>query len=256
MREQFSWIPHEIGPIGDGVGPGDTPATRRIQEWLSLRGYGVAIDGHFGPATEQAVKNFQSDNSLPATGVVDQATFDALVAPMTEALACKPDTGTLGQRMVAVAQAYLSAHPREVGGQNRGPWVRLFMEGNEGKAWPWCAGFACFIMRQAACSVSSPPSYPVKPSFSCDDLAAQARTAKILLPSERVLDPRATITPGSIFLHRKNPTDWTHAGIVVGLHADTFETIEGNTNDEGSREGYEVCRRSRAFGSYDFILIP
>lgn len=33
------------------------------------------------------------------------------------------------------------------------------------------------------------------------------------------------------------------------------ETIEGNTNDEDSPEGYEVCRRVRGYGSKDFILI-
>ena len=35
----------------------------------------------------------------------------------------------------------------------------------------------------------------------------------------------------------------------------TFATIEGNTNDEGSREGYEVCRRVRGRGSKDFIRL-
>jgi hypothetical protein len=34
-----------------------------------------------------------------------------------------------------------------------------------------------------------------------------------------------------------------------------FETIEGNTNDDGSREGYEVCRRFRSYQKTDFILI-
>jgi len=37
-----------------------------------------------------------------------------------------------------------------------------------------------------------------------------------------------------------------HTGIVENVNADgTISTIEGNTNDEGSRDGYEVCRRTR-----------
>ena len=36
-----------------------------------------------------------------------------------------------------------------------------------------------------------------------------------------------------------------HTGIVERIDGDTLYTIEGNTNDEGSREGYEVCRRTR-----------
>ena len=46
-----------------------------------------------------------------------------------------------------------------------------------------------------------------------------------------------------------------HIGFVtkVDLVNKTFETIEGNSNDEGSREGYEVAHRtgklSRKFSS-------
>lgn len=36
-----------------------------------------------------------------------------------------------------------------------------------------------------------------------------------------------------------------HTGFVENIEGDTIHTIEGNTNDTGSREGYEVCRRYR-----------
>jgi len=36
-----------------------------------------------------------------------------------------------------------------------------------------------------------------------------------------------------------------HTGIVEKFDATHIYTIEGNTNDTGSREGYEVCRRKR-----------
>jgi hypothetical protein len=36
-----------------------------------------------------------------------------------------------------------------------------------------------------------------------------------------------------------------HTGIVERVVGTKIHTIEGNTNDEGSREGYEVCRRKR-----------
>jgi hypothetical protein len=42
---------------------------------------------------------------------------------------------------------------------------------------------------------------------------------------------------------------------VIAPREEVFETIEGNTNDEGSREGYEVCHRVRGYGSKDFILV-
>jgi hypothetical protein len=37
-----------------------------------------------------------------------------------------------------------------------------------------------------------------------------------------------------------------HTGIVERVDADgTLHTIEGNSNDDGSRDGYEVCRQSK-----------
>lgn len=36
-----------------------------------------------------------------------------------------------------------------------------------------------------------------------------------------------------------------HTFIVEWVEKEIVHTIEGNTNDEGSREGYEVCKRQR-----------
>ena len=36
-----------------------------------------------------------------------------------------------------------------------------------------------------------------------------------------------------------------HAGIIESIEGKVLHTIEGNTNDEGIREGYEVCRKQR-----------
>ncbi len=36
-----------------------------------------------------------------------------------------------------------------------------------------------------------------------------------------------------------------HTGIIESIEGDYLKTIEGNTNDTGSREGYEVCRKMR-----------
>jgi CHAP domain len=40
-----------------------------------------------------------------------------------------------------------------------------------------------------------------------------------------------------------------HTGFVENVVGDSIQTIEGNSNDEGSREGYEVCRRTRKISS-------
>ena len=224
---------------------------RRVQEWLTLHGAGVVVDGAFGPATEAAVRAFQRRRTLAATGVVDRATFEALVAPMRRAVEPPAATGTLGRTVVAVARRHLAEHPREAGGANRGPWVRLYMDGNEGRDWPWCAGFATWVLRQAAEAHDVAP--PVARTWSCDELAGFAQAGDCFCRGTTTA--REQVTPGSLFLSRRSSRDWTHVGIVLRAMPDHFETIEGNTNDDGSRDGHEVVRRTRGWDGKDFVLV-
>ena len=233
---------------------GDTQGqVRLIQEWLCLQGLHVKIDGDFGPATEAAVKAFQTHRQIPASGVVDGATFEHLVAPMRAALApIEPQGRSLGHLVVAYAQQHLQQHPREIGGQNKGPWVRLYMDGHEGTEWAWCAGFACFCLNEACECLGV--ALPIMPSFSCDSLAASAKERGTFL-GEPFLTDVMEITPGSFFLVRRTSTDWTHTGIVVSAEREVISTIEGNTNDDGHREGYEVCARTRGYTNIDFVRL-
>ncbi len=225
---------------------------RLIQEWLCLHGYHIVIDGDFGDATDAAVRQFQKDKKLRIDGIVERKTFDRLVLPMTKALEeISPGKKGLGQMVVAYAEQHLEQHPLEVGGQNKGPWVRLYMQGNEGSDWPWCAGFVSFVLKQACKGLNVSP--PIKTSFSCDSLAATAKDRGLFLKESDAMQKDA-IAPGSLFLVRRTSTDWVHTGVVLSAESNIFHTIEGNTNDDGDREGYEVCRRIRNYESKDFIV--
>ena len=227
---------------------------RAVQEWLGLHGIHTAIDGGYGPATAAAVRAFQSRNRLRSTGIVDKTTFERLTAPMAAALKpVKAAAGdALGAVVIAYAQQHLAQHPREIGGQNRGPWVRLYMSGNEGPEWPWCAGFVTFILKQACDTVGC--AMPVPSTVSCDLLAASA-LQKACFVRGAVTGDRSRVRPGSLFLNRRTIGDWVHTGIVVRLEDDVFHTIEGNTNDSGDREGYEVCARLRGYKNKDFVTV-
>jgi hypothetical protein len=68
------------------IQPEDTGyGVRAVQSQLRAHGYtfsvgaAVLVDGVYGPVTESAVKSFQTAAGLPATGVVDTATWLALV---------------------------------------------------------------------------------------------------------------------------------------------------------------------------------
>jgi len=72
-----------------------------------------------------------------------------------------------------------------------------------------------------------------------------------LIPQVQIAKRFKEIAPGDIFLvkHPQNKLDWVHTGIIESKGKGFLITIEGNTNDEGSREGYEVCRRRRDLGT-------
>lgn len=62
-----------------------TPTVKRIETWLSALDYNPGtVDYRFDTRTGAAVKAFQKNSGLPATGVVDQATYSALQAAYTK----------------------------------------------------------------------------------------------------------------------------------------------------------------------------
>jgi len=52
-----------------------------------------------------------------------------------------------------------------------------------------------------------------------------------------------------VFLLRsaQNSMDWYHTGIISRVVGDCFETIEGNTDQQGSSNGTGVFARTRNF---------
>ena len=67
----FAMETMKTGAKGDNV--------KEVQEMLISQGYLEDVaDGKFGPKTEKAVLAFQQDNGLDATGIVGEATYNAL----------------------------------------------------------------------------------------------------------------------------------------------------------------------------------
>jgi hypothetical protein len=202
-----------------------------MQEWICLAGKAIDVDGMLGPQTSRAL------HALDYVYPPRRALWRRLTLPMRDALSLTPLPLHLDP-VKETAIRHLSSSPRELGQQNRGPWVRLYTGGKEGAEYPWCAAFATFVVHQAAYLTGRAPLVPR--TLSCDELAASAT----LSPTPRV---------GAIFLRRRTAGDWDHCGIVVRVDGGSVATVEGNTNDEGAREGYEVCRRMRPIVGLDFI---
>lgn len=57
------------------------PNIKELQELLTSQGFSVKPDGHFGPATQKAVKDFQTREGLVPDGVVGKLTLAKLEGP-------------------------------------------------------------------------------------------------------------------------------------------------------------------------------
>jgi hypothetical protein len=228
-------------------------AAKRLQEWLSFHRFNTPVDGAFGDATAVQLAAFQSSVGASQQATLTNDVWDQLVAPLSNALApiTIPTGATLPDVVLAVARQHSAARPLEIGGQNSGPWVRAYMDGNEGSEYPWCAGFATFVIASACNQLGV--SMPVLRTYSCDSLAVDARNHGRLIASKN-LDWQA-MGACLLFLVQRTPNDWIHTGFAFAVTGQTFSTIEGNSNDSGSNEGYEVCERQRSLNGKSLIRL-
>ncbi len=79
-----------------------------IQERLSEGNYLFDIDGYFGPATEMAVRQFQSDNGLEVDGLVGPRTWAALTAGLPGV--DSDGSGVIDPDEIAGSQTCVSSH--------------------------------------------------------------------------------------------------------------------------------------------------
>ena len=229
----------------------------KIQSWLTLyamtnHGSGTAtgIDGGYGSATEQAVINFQRAKGIPQTGIVDQEVFNSLSEPMKKAFEGPVSGSGLRQLIVNTAYHHADQNPFELvinGQSNSGPWVRAYMNGNEGEVWLWCMGFVQTIIDQAASQLGKDFKTLMPLTFSCDTVGSTGLQKGLLTRFSEVRNNPGNVKPGDILLLQKAPHDWTHTAIITAIGDGIFETVEGNTNDGGSRNGFAAIKRIRNF---------
>lgn len=58
----------------------DGERVKTVQYLLNAQGSALTVDGSFGPASDSAVRSFQSARSLAVDGIVGSNTWQALVA--------------------------------------------------------------------------------------------------------------------------------------------------------------------------------
>lgn len=132
---------------------------------------------------------------------------------------------------VALSQVGVEEIPR---GSNRGEKVEEYMKAT-GTIPPaaWCGCFAAWCFKEAGYKLDKPW------------LLAAARNW--FKDSTKLIKDKKDIQPGDVFgIHNAKLGRIAHVGIIEKVENGMLYTIEGNTNDEGSREGYEVAKRKRS----------
>lgn len=129
-------------------------------------------------------------------------------------------------------------------GANAGPYVeRVLKRTGNRKGDPWCAAQ---VTDWGVIALGE--QWPVKRSASVQQIAewAQAKGVRYAVTMAR---------PGDLFIiWFASLRRFAHIGVVTGVKDGKVETIEGNTNAAGGREGWLVARKTRTLSSADRIL--
>lgn len=144
----------------------------------------------------------------------------------------------------------------EVGGSNRGPAVELFLRAaNLGAGKAWCAAFFNDMgeMAQKLKNVRSP--------LERVPLQGYVQSYYDHWEAEGLLVEPEDVGPGFAFMLWYPWLDdgagrWGHIGFVdrIATRAGVFWTIEGNTDDQASREGIKVATRDRKILRYPELM--
>jgi hypothetical protein len=121
---------------------------------------------------------------------------------------------------------------------NRGAAIAKYQSDTSlgGQGWPWCAAFVDWCVHQFLLQHASTTKVP---------LAHRPQTAAAFGLRTWGADNGCLIhhdapQPGDLVVYT-----FSHCGIVErAIDAHAFVAIEGNSNNDGSRDGYEVVRKT------------
>jgi hypothetical protein len=136
---------------------------------------------------------------------------------------------TLSLKALAIAKRQLGVQeiPKL---SNWGPDVSKYIKSAGGTGpEPWCMAFVYWCVAQAAKELNLPN--PLYQTASVHEQWNQRPKLRVNLPQ-----------PGDIGILLFTPTEG-HAFLVDGVMGQEVSTIEGNSNTDGSRDGYEVVQK-------------
>lgn len=231
-------------------GDPDPGTVRLIQHRLNQVGCGPLVeDGDFGLKTWRAVKLFQArftdlaGQPLVVDGKIGPATWGTLFGAPAVAVE-SPEPGPLLSEVLAVAASQVGVM-EEPPGSNRGSQVDAYLRAAGldpgGGSYAWCCAFVYWCFGEA-CRRLGRPNPAVRTAGVLNHWRGAGERGIPRLPKAEALADPSRIRPGSLFVYSTGG-GYGHIGIVEAVQGARLVTVEGNTNDGGSREGIGVFRR-------------
>jgi CHAP domain/Putative peptidoglycan binding domain len=234
------------------VGDFDRETVEKIQRRLNSVGCGpIAEDGVFDKErTETAVKLFQArfpdvtGRPLEVDGKVGSLTWGAMFGASTVP-SNSVGPSALTRAAIDFAKTQIGVMEKPIG-SNRGPEVDDYLRAvalNPAQgSFAWCVAFTYFCYKKAA-EILGLQNPHIETAGVLDHWNKAGRKPKVVrvTNAKAVADP-ALVKPGSLFIIDFGQGKG-HSGMVIEVANGRLVTIEGNTNDNGSRNGVGVFLR-------------
>jgi len=149
----------------------------------------------------------------------------------------------LADKLVSLARNEIGVE--EVDGSNCGVRVDTYKSATNlppHEAWPWCAAFVCWLVREAV-RTDGPYTFARPTTAGAWDFENWSK--KQDNSTHTLRNPGNDIKAGDIVIFK-----FSHIGLCVrSAEAGRIRTVEGNTDAAGSREGGGVFEKSRSLDS-------
>jgi len=198
----------------------------------------VPVPEAYTQGLADAVALFQQHHGLDVDGIVGPETWAWLTLPPLTGDSPRPQQP--GQLALAAARHEWGLHAREIGGNNRGPFVRKYTqsaehpEGIQGQPWcvyvsSWCRrrGFDR-LRRQDPISQRASTSYLVLEAHREGLLCAAAERTIVIRRRHRLLVPAGKPKPGSYVCILGGSTGAKHTALLERIVGNRALVWEGN----------------------------